>query len=94
VLDSGAPGDSNEGCAAAAPLAVRYNEPPVAGDFSLNLQAPDPGNNGSLLIQALVPAWLTFDWNTASPGEENPTGQATFGIFQGNSQQIYLREVY
>ena len=94
VFDSGAPGDSSEGCAAPAPFALRYNEPPLAGDFNLNLQAPGATNNGSVLIQAQVPVWLTFDWDSSSPGEENPTGQATFGIFQGNSQQIYLREVY
>jgi hypothetical protein len=27
-------------------------------------------------------------------GDENPSGQATFGIFGGESRQIYTREIY
>ena len=92
--DSGNPGDSNEGCAAPSPLALRYQEPPIAGGFNLRLRAPGATNDGSLLVEGLVPDWLTFDWNTVLPGEENPRGQATFGIFQGQSRQIYTREIY
>jgi ribosomal protein S18 acetylase RimI-like enzyme len=34
------------------------------------------------------------DWNGAAPGDENPVGQATFGIYNGESRQIYTREIY
>ena len=94
VRDSGAPGASGAGCAAVAPLPVRYREPPVTGDFNLRLAAPGIGNQGSVVITATVPDFLRFDWNTGTAGDENPTGQATFGIFGGESRQIYTREIY
>jgi hypothetical protein len=94
VRDSGSPGGSGSGCAAAAPVAQRFKEPPALGDFNLRLAAPGAGNSGSVLINGTVPSWLRYDWNTATPGDENPTGQATFGIFGGESRQIYTRELY
>ena len=92
VLDSGSPGDSNQGCA--TPSLNPFSEPPVAGDFNLTFAAPGSGNNGGLDVTALVPDWLKFDWNSAVPGEEDPTAQITFGIFSGDGSHIYLREVY
>jgi MSHA biogenesis protein MshQ len=92
--DSGAPGASGVGCAAAAPVLQRFASPPLAGDFNLRLAAPGVGNNGSVIVSAAVPAWLRFDWDGAAPGEENPSGQATFGIYGGDSRQIYTREIY
>ena len=94
VRDSGSPGASGAGCAAPAPLGLRYTEPPGAGNFDLRLAAPGTGNTGSVLVDGTVPAWLQFDWNAGTPGDENPTGQATFGLFGGESRQIYLREIY
>jgi hypothetical protein len=94
VRDSGSPGLSGVGCAAAAAAGTEYREPPSAGDFNLRLAAPGAGKNGSLLINATVPTWLRYDWNTATGGDENPSGQATFGIFGGEARQIYLREIY
>jgi MSHA biogenesis protein MshQ len=96
VRDSGAPGASGIGCAAVAPLALRYQEPPTTagGDFNLRLAAPGAGNQGSVVITGTVPTWLRFDWNTGTAGDENPAGQATFGIFGGETRQIYTREIY
>lgn len=94
VRDSGAPGASAAGCAAAAPLPLRYREPPAGGDFNLRLAAPGAGNQGSVIVTATVPDWLRFDWDAGTPGDENPAGQATFGIFGGESRQIYTREIY
>ena len=87
-------GASGAGCPAAAPPGLRFEEPPLGGDFNLRLAAPGDGNQGSLVITGAVPDWLRFDWNVALPGDEDPTGQATFGIFSGASRQIYFREVY
>jgi hypothetical protein len=94
--DSGAPGASGVGCAAPVPLALRYQEPPVTagGDFNLRLAAPGAGNQGSVVITAAVPDWLRFDWDSSTAGDENPAGQATFGIFGGEQRQIYTREIY
>jgi len=96
VLDSGAPGGSGEGCAAAAPLSQQFRQPPSAGDFNLALAAPGVGNTGSVTITAAVPDYLKFDWNAdvSSPGDEDPSGTATFGLFGGEPRQIYLREIY
>jgi hypothetical protein len=30
----------------------------------------------------------------SATAEEAPTGRATFGIYEGNPQQIYMREQY
>jgi MSHA biogenesis protein MshQ len=94
ILDAGAPGASGEGCAVAAPLAQQFAEPPFASDFKLTLQAPGANNYGSARIDSTVPAWLRFDWDASTPGDENPTGNASFGLYDGDSSQIYLREIY
>jgi hypothetical protein len=94
ALDSGTPGASGVGCAIAAPLAQQFAEPPFASDFNLTLQAPGNNNHGSVTIDATVPAWLRFDWDASIVGDENPTATATFGLYDGDSSQIYLREIY
>jgi MSHA biogenesis protein MshQ len=66
----------------------------VLGDKILTLAAPGATKTGSVTITSTLPDWLRFDWNVAAPGEENPAGQATFGLYSGDSQQIYIREVY
>jgi MSHA biogenesis protein MshQ len=66
----------------------------LGGDFNLTLQAPGSNNHGSVRIDSNVPTWLRFDWDASSPGDENPTGTATFGLFDGEPAQIYLREIY
>lgn len=94
VLDTGSPGASGAGCSAAAPIPLQFDEPPVGGDFNLSLAAPGAGNTGSVTVNATVPAWLKFDWDAGALGDEDPSGQATFGIYSGDDAQIYLREVY
>jgi MSHA biogenesis protein MshQ len=81
------------GCVAAAAAGARYREPPTAGDFNLRLAAPGAGNQGGVQIRAAVPAWLMFDWDS-SVSNEQPTGQATFGIYGGERRLIYTREIY
>ena len=94
VLDAGFPGNSGVGCVAAAPPSLQFAEPPVDGDFRLRLAAPGEGNGGSVVIETDVPAWLRFDWDSAVPGEENPSGIATFGLYDGEGSHIYMRELY
>lgn len=94
VQDSGAPGDSGAGCSAPGPAGQRYREPPLAGDFNLFLRAPNAGNDGSATVTADVPPWLEFDWDASVPGDEDPAGIATFGIFDGEGRRIYTRELY
>ncbi len=94
VQDTGAPGVSGAGCAAAGPPALRYRLPPLGGDFNLHLRAPGPNNNGSTTATADVPAWLEYDWDVLNPGLEDPRGTAVFGIYAGQDRLIYTREVY
>jgi MSHA biogenesis protein MshQ len=94
ALDSGAPGGSGIGCAAPAPFSQQFRQPPAAGDFNLTLAAPGAGNSGSVTITATPPDYLLFDWDASAAGEENPSGQATFGLFGGEPRQIYLREIF
>jgi MSHA biogenesis protein MshQ len=94
VVDTGSPGDSAAGCILAGVAAQLFNGPPITGDFNLFLQAPGAGNDGSVTVDAVVPDWLKFDWDTGVAGDENPSGRVTFGIFGGDESQVYRRELY
>ena len=94
VEDSGSPGISSAGCVAAGPVTQRYDDPLIAGEFNLFLDAPGAGNDGSGTVDADVPDWLEFDWDTGVPGIEDPTGRFTFGIYGGDKNQVYRRELY
>jgi MSHA biogenesis protein MshQ len=91
VRDSGNPGASGMGCAAAGVAARQFREAGVAGfagDFNLWLQAPLVA--GSMNVTATVPTWLRFPW--ASTTAANPAARATFGVYK--SPLIYRRENY
>jgi MSHA biogenesis protein MshQ len=94
VQDSGNPGLSGAGCAVAGPVLERYDDPLIAGDANLFLRAPGAGNDGSAILGADVPDWLEFDWDTGVPGTEDPIGHITFGIYGGDKNQVYRRELY
>lgn len=91
VRDSGNPGASGMGCAAAGVAARQFREAGVAGfagDFNLWLQAPLLA--GAINVTATVPNWLQFNWTGA--GAANPSARATFGVYR--SPLIYRRENY
>ena len=92
VQDTGNPGVSGQGCAAAALPADRYTSPPAAGNYNLNLRVPGAGNDGSVDISANLSTkpWLRFDWH--GTGDADPTGRATFGLYRGSPRHIYLRQ--
>ncbi|HYM35720.1 MAG TPA: DUF6701 domain-containing protein, partial [Steroidobacteraceae bacterium] len=92
LLDTGSPGVSGLGCSTAGPVGQRFQMPPTNGDFIAILKAPGAGNNGTVTLTTTVPTWLQFDWNTSNPGLENPSGVATFGVFQGESKRIFQIE--
>ena len=92
VRDTGTPGVSGAGCAAAS--ATPYAATAVAGGFNLVLAAPGSGNNGALNVTATPPLWLQYLWNTSSGSNSAPIGIATFGEFPGPASRIYQREVY
>ena len=92
VRDSGNPGSSGQGCAAAA--SSRYSPVASAGAFNLILAAPGAGNSGALTVAAAAPTWLQYLWNVSSGSNSSPTGMATFGMFPGSPSRVYQREVY
>ena len=36
--------------------------------------------------------WLQYDWNGDGSFNDNPTGRASFGIYHGGDDLIYMRE--
>jgi MSHA biogenesis protein MshQ len=53
-----------------------------------------PGVTGEVEYSMLVPGYLQYDWDGDNLYNNNPTARATFGIFNGNSKQIYYRQLY
>ena len=73
--------------------ANRFSQPPSAGNFNLNFQAPGSGHTGAMGITATnVPSYLQYNWTGL--GNAGPSANATFGIYTGNKNFIYLRELY
>lgn len=68
--------------------------PQGSGSGNLLLDAPDVTGTVDLTIDldVLGSPWLKFDWSGGGP--ENPVGRAAFGIYDGDPQRIYLREIY
>lgn len=58
------------------------------------IQLNSGGNSGSVDATLIMPPYLQFDWDNDLNFNDDPTGKATFGIFDINSRQIYTREVY
>jgi hypothetical protein len=88
VRDSGKPGVSGAGCAAAA--TPPYNPKASSGNFNLVFAAPGSGFNGAMTVTATAPVWLQYAWS----GGVNPAGIAAFGVFSGQASRVYQREVY
>ncbi len=63
----------------------------AAGVSAITLSAPGVGNSGSVDLTLSVPNWLLFNWSGAVG---NPRARATFGVFRGVKEFIYLREAY
>jgi MSHA biogenesis protein MshQ len=76
------------------------NSPSAAGVLNVQLSPPGAGNTGTITLNPVVPGWLQFDWSKedVAAGEvpvlENPSASANFGIYQGNSRQIYYRQLF
>jgi hypothetical protein len=94
VRDSGSPGASQAGCAAAAPPLTAYKATASSGNFNLVFAAPGSGFNGAMTATGIAPAWLQYVWNSAGGINTNPAGIAAFGVFSGQTSRVYQREVY
>jgi len=90
VRDSGSPGASGDGCAAAAPSP--YKATAAAGNFNLVFAAPGSTFYGAMTVRGTAPAWLQYAWTGGA--NTNPAGFGTFGVFSGQTSRVYQREVY
>jgi len=90
------PGNTTMSLSAGTSQASLANATLLAGDAGLSFSAPGSGNTGYITIGANVASmpWLLFDWDHDGTHDNSPTARATFGIYKGHQQQIYLREVY
>lgn len=88
----GGSGNSGLGCPVSGASLKTLHQPPVAGDFNLHFQATGVGNTGALDVTATVPPYLQFNWKGL--GNVDPSARATFGVYKGNTGQIYFRENY
>ncbi len=75
--------------------------PFVLGDPGLSFTKPGMNNTGYINIEVdLATAtgagleWLYYDWDGDTFYDDNPTGRATFGVYRGADNMIYLRELY
>ncbi len=59
----------------------------------VELIGPGLGNEGSVRVTPTVPELLRYDWD-GSGSFQNPSGLATFGIYQGSKPLIFRRELY
>jgi hypothetical protein len=70
--------------AGGAQFSMHDNASPLSG----------PGVTGEVLYTMAFPSYLQFDWNGDSSFNDNPAAKASFGIFNGNSRQIYFRQIF
>ena len=67
----------------------------VSGESNmLTLSSPGAGNRGSVMVEFDVPEWLKYDWDNDGAYDDNPSAQATFGLYRGNDRIIYRQEVF
>ena len=88
-LDDGEADDLDASEVAAIDADTSDNSLSGGVDNDLTLSPPVSGDSGSI--------GLTYDLDAAGlgwlkPGGNNPTANATFGIFRGNERMIYMRE--
>ena len=65
----------------------------IAGVLSFKLSKPAGGGTGSVDVSISAPDYLLTGSNGAAVDPSKP-GRATFGVYKGNNQFIYLREMY
>ena len=60
----------------------------------LTLSSPGAGNRGSVEVEFDAPDWLKYDWDNDGSYDDNPSAEATFGLYRGNDRIIYRREIF
>lgn len=89
-------GVSNYQCKSACPWTTTLTPVPgtlSAGVLNFSLSRPTGGGTGSVDVSASAPDYLLTGSNGAAVNPSN-TARATFGVYKGNNEFIYMREVY
>ena len=77
---------------------VFYTPFASAGNIDYVYPAPGAGNDGYIDtttdLNSASHLWLRFDWDVDGVFDNDPSARATFGIFEGDPVQIYLRQIY
>lgn len=100
VLSSAVESGQTDGNVQVAPggvtTATVANDPFAAGEGGLTLSAPGEGNTGHVDITVdlgtLGMEWLRFDTDGDGSHDDDPVGRASFGIYPGDGDFIYIRE--
>ena len=79
-------------CPTTAPTGESYLEGNLLASGSFNLYLKAPGVTGPLNVNASVASWLQYNWTGS--GNTNPSALATFGLYKGNTKQIFFKENY
>jgi hypothetical protein len=70
----------------------------LVGKFGLTLSPTGADNDAAYLITTDVlnsgEPWLTYDWDGGGNFDDNPSAIASFGIYKGNSINIYMKDTY
>jgi hypothetical protein len=69
----------------------------AAGSSSISFSAPGAGNTGYININSNISSllpWLLYPWNQGGAANTSPAAAAIFGVYQGNPNIIYFRELY
>jgi len=84
--------------------ATMANSPLLAGEGGLSFDVATPAAactgyadvTVDLAVDGIGPGldidWLQFDWDGDGFYDNNPAGRATFGVFAGPREFIYIRE--
>lgn len=59
----------------------------------LHLKAPGENNTGNMSISYDSFDWLQYDWANTGSLDQNPSAEATFGIYKGDQRLLHWREV-
>lgn len=90
-------GDTTMTIGGGSTAALPINSPLVSGDAGLWFTAPGAGNTGYVDIRSALAAdypWLAYSWNCDAAAPSETCARVNFGLYQGGTRQIYLRERY
>ena len=90
------PGDTVMIIESSTSSATLLNTTFSSGQGNLSFSAPGEDNQGYIDIKGELTGfdWLQFDWNSDGVFSENPSGRASFGLYNGSDRLIFRREVY